>query len=891
MDLVGGFAALCRCGKKLCEHPGSAASTRVVLPETSEPLSYDVHLTLRLEDHAFDGVVLIDVQVKAPLKELTVHSKELAISSAFFGAQKATSISYDAAATTATFTFNEALPVGSGVLRVEYAGMLNDLMCGFYRSTYTDAKGEKKLMASTQFESIDARRCLPCWDEPLRKAPFTCKLTVPVHLTALSNMPESSSTTHQDGTKTVAFMPTPRMSTYLLAFVVGEFDHVSALTKSGVLVRAFVPPGKPELGRFALLCAVDALDAYDAAFQIPYPLPKSDMVAIPEFAAGAMENWGLVTYREVDMLIDAAASSKQLQRVAEVVIHELAHQWFGNLVTMEWWSDLWLNEGFATWMETSVCAHLHPDWAMWEQFITDMQGHALQLDALRSSHPIQVPIAHAEEVEQVFDAISYCKGGAVVRMARAVVGEEAFMGGLRAYFKQFAYGNANTADLWAAWAKASGMSTFSEMMDVWTTQVGFPLLEVVSFEGGKVELKQSRFFADGAVDEDQALWTIPLFVATAETPVVSEEALVALMPRSATFSFPQPAAAWIKLNAGQHAPLRCKYPDAMYGALADALKSGALKAADRIGLISDAAALARAGLLRVELYFELLFACQRENDATVWSMVLSQLLNFSKVLRGGSDALAPMRDAFDALAKQMVAPQLAHLGWEPRATDAHLTRKLRGEVVSSLPTLCAGDADVQKEARRRFDLFVAGDASAVPAEYQSAVYKLVLAAGGEAEFDAVFKLFEQLPLNEEKKNALVGLGAAPTAALRARALDLALSPAVKLQDFFYVAMSMHGSSAAGRDATWAHYREHFDAYKAKVGDASSGMMEAAIVGACSGFSSKEKANEITAFFSANQLPRCDRKIAQTVEAIETSAKYLDKLDSRVLAFLQETKLA
>jgi puromycin-sensitive aminopeptidase len=323
------------------------------------------------------------------VKSITLHANELKVHTASFeGVGAATSIVLGDS--TVTCTFASELPVGTGVVTLTFTGEHNDKMNGFYRSEYTDIKGEKQLMVSTQFEPIDARKAFPCWDEPLRKATFTCSLRVPSHMTALSNMPEATSLSHADGTKTVTFLESPRMSTYLLAFVVGEFDHVSALTKRGVLIRVFCPPGKPQLGAFALECACNALDRYDEAFGQPYPLPKSDMVAIPEFAAGAMENWGLVTYREVDLLLDEAASSRQRQRVAEVVIHELAHQWFGNLVTMAWWDDLWLNEGFATWMETGITAELYPEWKMWEQFITDMQGRALDLDALRSSHPIQV---------------------------------------------------------------------------------------------------------------------------------------------------------------------------------------------------------------------------------------------------------------------------------------------------------------------------------------------------------------------------------------------------------------------------------------------------------------------------------------------------------------------
>mmetsp|Transcript_2069 Transcript_2069/g.6264 ORF Transcript_2069/g.6264 Transcript_2069/m.6264 type:complete len:925 (-) Transcript_2069:12-2786(-) len=907
LSLPGAFAALCRCGKKVQEcvkHVPGDDADRVLLPAGVEPLHYDVALALRFADppqeyipctsiaigetkggtpelaHVFDGEVSVTIAVEKQAANVSLHAKDLTIKTASIDG---VACAYALDEELSTVTLTPLAPIGKGehVVALTYEGVLNNLMAGFYRSTYTDINGEKKLMASTQFESIDARRCLPCWDEPRRKATFSCALTVPSHMTALSNMPEASKMTFPNGMTKTSFMATPRMSTYLLCFVVGEFDHVSKTTSNGVLIRAFTPPGKPHLGEFALDCAVAALDAYDRTFEIPYPLPKSDMVAIPEFAAGAMENWGLVTYREVDMLIDKkTASSRQLQRVAEVVIHELAHQWFGNLVTMEWWEDLWLNEGFATWMETGVCAELYPEWSMWEQFITDMQGRALQLDALRSSHPIQVPIRKAEEVEQVFDAISYCKGGSVVRMVHAVVGAEAFVKGLRAYMKEFAYGNATTADLWAAWELASGKPV-TEMMDAWTKQTGFPVLELVGVRGdGTLDLKQYRFFADGAKAEgdDALIWPVPLFAAAPGAPETSLGVM-----KGSDHAAPFPAAAgaaekaWVKLNAGQHAPLRCKYPDAMLPALAQAIRAKTLPAADRIGLLSDAAALSKAGLLGFVRFLELLGAFKDEDDATVWSMVLEKLLALGKTLRGADERCAALSEAYDAFARSLLLPALNKVGWEPREKDAHLDRKLRGEVIAALPTFCGGDAGVVAEAQRRFDAFRGGDDAALPSEYQSAVYKLVLSAGDAATFDQILGLFESRPLNEEKKSCLVGLGAAPTDALRTKALDFALSDAVKLQDYFYVALATHGASTGGRDSTWAHFQAKFAAHQAKVGEAGSSLMDAVVVGACSGFSSEAKATEILAFFEANPLPRNERKISQTVEAIRASAKYVERV--------------
>ena len=423
------------------------------------------------------------------------------------------SLSFDLVDDIATLTFSEEIPVGKCVLSITYVGEHNNQMAGFYRSSYTGADGTKKTMVSTQLEAIDARRLLPCWDEPAAKATFACKLVVAKGLTALSNMPVKTLVQTEEKAF-YTFETTPKMSSYLLAFCVGEFDFVGGTSKNGVQMRCYTPPGKAELGRFALDVGLKTLDNYDAFFDVPYPLPKMDMIAIPEFAMGAMENWGLVTYREVDLLIDpATATASQKQRVCTVVTHELAHQWFGNLVTMEWWSALWLNESFACWTQSFAADLIFPEWKMWQNFICTDMARARSLDALKSSHPIEVRIYKAEEVEQVFDAISYCKGGCVVRMAYETLGAEAFKEGLRIYMKRHAYGTPVPSDLGKAWAEASGKDVPS-LMASWTEQMGYPLLTLHA--DGKVT--QRWFLADGSTPDEKKTWSVPMFVSIDGAP-------------------------------------------------------------------------------------------------------------------------------------------------------------------------------------------------------------------------------------------------------------------------------------------------------------------------------------------------------------------------------------
>lgn len=396
-----------------------------------------------------------------------------------------------------TFKFTGDIAEGtSAKLRISFKGEINSKLAGFYRAVYEDPSGNKKVMAVTQFEATDARRAFPCWDEPDKKAKFTISLQVRNHLTALSNMNENVnvvkhiSLSHEEGWKIVSFATSVTMSTYLVAFVVGEIEFIEAFTKNGnIPVRVYAPIGFIHQGHFALDVGVKTLDFFTEYFGESYPLPKMDMIAIPDFASGAMENWGLVTYRMTLLLFDDQSSTlKTKQQVAYVVGHELAHQWFGNLVTMQWWSDLWLNEGFATWAGWLAADHIFPKWEIWTEFVVDDLQSGLALDSLRSSHPIEVPVRDPSEISQIFDSISYSKGASVIRMLEAYLGPKVFQKGLQNYIQKHLYSNARTDDLWAALDATSGKDV-TQMMALWTRKIGvrvalgFTFFLVSGFDG------------------------------------------------------------------------------------------------------------------------------------------------------------------------------------------------------------------------------------------------------------------------------------------------------------------------------------------------------------------------------------------------------------------------
>ncbi len=455
------------------------------LPKDVRPERYKISLTPNLTEFVFTGEESIDVVILNPTSSIVLNAAGLNLHYASVIMSDGTvkpskDIILDDVAETATISFDTIFETGKLNLKIEFSGILNDQLRGFYRGQYLDFDGNEHLLATTQFEATDARWAFPCWDEPNLKAIFQVTLIVPKDLTAISNTLPLNEFIGKDGLRVVEFAETPKMSTYLLAFIVGDFLSVEGTSSDGTLVRVWAIRGKENHGQFALENAIRILDYLNKYFGIPYPLEKLDHIAIPDFAAGAMENWGAITYREIALLFDpenSAASTKQ--RIVEIIAHEMAHMWFGDLATMDWWDDLWLNESFASWMGDKAVDYLYPEWNMWTQFVYQDTGAGLNLDGLKNSHPIEARVQNPSEIRELFDAISYSKGASIIRMLEHFLGAEVFRNGLHSYLSTHMYDNARTEDLWLALENTSGQPV-TDLMNSWVKQTGFPVIQVDS---------------------------------------------------------------------------------------------------------------------------------------------------------------------------------------------------------------------------------------------------------------------------------------------------------------------------------------------------------------------------------------------------------------------------
>ena len=854
----------------------------VILPDNVRPVHYDLTLTPNFDEFTFDGEVDITVQMQPGTTEIVLNCAEIDIKSAAVSwadkdgehTQEANGIAYDAEAETATISIAGTPadgPAGDQHLRMAFTGELNDKLRGFYRSQYTNPEGETAYLATTQFEATDARRSLPCWDEPAVKATFQVTLNVPAEMAAVSNTPiieERPGSTA--GTKTVVFDTTPIMSTYLLAFVIGDLTHIEKEAADGTVVGIWMTRGKEEQGQFALDTSVKLLSFFNDYFGIPYPLPKLDHLAIPDFAAGAMENWGCVTYRETALLVDPENSSAGTrQRVAEVVAHEMAHMWFGDLVTMDWWDDLWLNESFATWVGTKAVDWLFPEWSMWTQFVNMDTNRAFNLDGLKNSHPIEQEVLNPAEVSQLFDAISYSKGGSVLRMLENFLSPGAFRRGLNIYLNRHSYANARTTDLWRALEESSGQPV-NTIMSSWTGQTGYPVLDVAasSAEGGlALEVKQERFvfdsiLDDGSGDDEEQVWPVPLTVTAAGAGITAT--IVNAASDTITVDTPsQPE--WFKVNPDQTGFYRVNYTDADWDRLAPAIAKQTLPATDRLGIQNDAYALAKAGLLGIGRFLSLAEAYQGETDASVWSDLATNLREIEGLI-----AEEPYLESFRAFGRGLFAPAAQRSGWEPQLGEGHLDSLLRSTVLSQAGSY--GDAAVIAQAQALFDAYQQDPANVRP-DLRGVVFSLVAQVGDRATYDRIWELERAAELHEEKIRMLMSLARFQQEDLLRETLDRALTDDVRLQDTIFV-VSAVAANNRGRNLAWDFLKEKWDEFDRRYGSGGFGLMR--LVAITNAFTSNEKRDDVAAFFEAHPTPAAERTIRQALERIALNVAWLER---------------
>jgi puromycin-sensitive aminopeptidase len=849
----------------------------LILPATIRPIKYWIELQPHLGKFNFQGMETIDIQVLESTSQVVLNAIELLIESATLSRDGTETIvcriTLDESLETVTLNFGDIVPSGPARLNIKFTGELNDKLRGFYRSQYITTEGEHKYLATTQFEATDARRAFPCWDEPACKAKFDVTLVIPENLVAISNTPVVAERSVGEGMKFVRFAETPLMSTYLLAFSVGDFVSVEQQAANNTKVSVWTIRGKEDQGQFALDTSVKLLAFFNDYFGIPYPLEKLDHIAVPDFAAGAMENWGAIIYRETALLVDPANSSAGTrQRVAEVIAHEMAHMWFGDLVTMHWWDDLWLNESFASWMGNKAVDWLFPDWQMWTQFVSMDTNRALSLDGLNNSHPIEQEVNNPAEVGQMFDAISYSKGASVIRMLEQFLGAATFQRGLNRYFSLHQYGNARTKDLWLAMEESSNQPVTS-IMNTWTKQMGYPVLSVETrqdTDNRELNIYQERFVYD-SIDETglskPSIWQVPLEVAYSGA---ANPAFLQMNDKRACLRLkgsdqPAPGRKWFKLNPSQTGFYRVKYLPEDLDNLLPVIQSLELPAVDRLGIQNDAWALCRAGLQPIKQFLSLLRAYHNENDASVWGDLAVNMREIDTLVAAGT-----YHAAYQEFARKLFKPAALRLGWEPQDQEQHLDALQRSIVLAQVGGY--GDTETLNEAKERFERFLQGFENIHP-DIRGVVFGLVGHSGDRDTYDKLWKLERSATLQEEKVRLLQALTRFSRTELLQETLERSMSSDVRSQDTIGVVAGV-AANIHGREVAWEFIKSNWPEFDRRYGAGGFGLMR--LVAICGNFSSAEKLAEVGQFFEEHPTPSADRTIRQALERVRLNIGWLDR---------------
>ena len=830
--------------------PSQARAQR--LPTDVTPDHYDLLFTLDLPGARFAGKTVIDVRVAKPTGEVRLNALELDIASASIsagGQTQAAKIVLDPDQQTATLSVPRPVPAGRARIEIAYRAALNKQLRGLYES-----KGRGRSYAVTQFESTDARRAFPCFDEPAFKATFAVTVVAARGDVAIANGRMLSDTPGpQPDQHTMKFSTTAKMSPYLVAMAIGDFECLSGASE-GVPIRICATPDKKALGAIALESAEQILSYLNRYHTIKYPFEKLDVVAVPDFAAGAMENVAAIFYRETDLLADSATASLDTRKtIVSVLSHEMAHMWFGDLVTMQWWDDVWLNEGFATWMATRPAASMKADWRMEVDEELENQG-AIGTDSLKSTHPIHVTVNTPSEIESVFDGISYMKGASVLRMVESYVGEDAFRKGVNAYLEKHKYANATSEDFFAAVAAASGKPV-DRIMGTFVLQPGVPQLDVTTTCAGNrvsVTLRQSRFLLDGSASEGHERWQIPVCL---KSPG-SAPSCVLMTETTQTFPIDQSCGPWIFANAGGRGYYRTAYTgDALKALSRDVQPS--LTPAERLSLVADEWALVRAGRHTVDHYLDLAAGFGRESVAEVLGVVTTRLDFIDSYLTTPEN-----RKAFSAFVRSLFEPAYREIGFDRAAGDSEDRRSLRKAIIGALGGT-AEDLEVIDKATRAVREALGGGAPLDPI-LAGTLINIAATHGDAALFDLLTKAAAKATSPDEHYRYLFALSNFEDPKLLARALEHARSADLKSQDTALYLGAFFGNDAA-RDRTWTFVKAHWDELLPKINVSGSDIN---LVSSLSSFCSTDARDDIRSFFASHPLPTASRALQQTFERID-----------------------
>lgn len=858
--------------------PSSSSKDVLRLTKDVKPIAYELTIKPDLEASTYTGVETCQLTVASARKEIILHALEMNIDLATITTAAGKIIKakaeMDPQNEQVKLTFAEEVPAGEHTLQLDFSAELNNkgTLRGFYRSYYKDAAGNKHWVANSQFEPSDARRMFPCFDEPEFKAEFTLHVLVDPKYTAISNAPIENSSI-DGGKKLISFATSPKMSTYLLTLIIGEFSSTEMRKSKDVPIRVWAPTGQEKLGNYALGAACECMAFLEDYFGIKYPAKKLDLIALPDLAPGAMENFGAITFKDSLLLIDDKTGSNFARRSAfSVIAHEMAHQWFGDLVTMRWWDDLWLNEAFATWAATKTEATLRPEWRTRAKDMLD-RGDAMKIDELASTRAIHAHVGNPKQASEMFDALTYDKGANVLRMLEVFVNEKAFQKGVHDYLEAHKFNNAVTDDLWKSIGAASNGVPVQKMMDTWIMQGGFPLVSDKSKTANSKDLtlEQERFLVMPGSKPDASEWIVPVMarsVGSAPKGDGDKSSALLLDSKTKTFTLPSGGTAGTStvLNAGASGFYRVLYSQDALKSLLD--KWQFLTPEERLSLMSDVAVLARKDLVPVEQSQDLMLKTKVEDD----TIVLSNLVGKFAHLKPFMDAAT--KPQYEKFVCAYLQPLKKKYTWQEQKGESETVKDLRADVMKILGT-CGQDKETITEARDLYNKYMK-DKESVSPDTIASILSIVAYNGTEADYEQIRAASKKAANPQEEKRFLMALTDFRQPELVQKTLDLALHADTRPTDSVALMSSMLSNRDINEQA-WKFTEANWD----KLSKKFPPRFNKRIASSCSNFNTEQMETTLRNYFAAHPWEVASAAIGRALEEVHVSVLYRQRNEERI----------